>query len=97
MDPSGVRLRAWMGIAEDVFYDASRVAVVPMGFCFPGYNQHGGDLPPRRECAPAWRDRVRQLCGLLYVRIHIDIATIIKPLLGNQQGGSKSHHTKNPY
>lgn len=58
MDPSGVRLRAWMGIGEDVFYDASRVAVVPMGFCFPGYNERGGDLPPRRECAPVWRDRV---------------------------------------
>lgn len=57
-DPSGVRLRAWLGIGEDVFYDAGKVAIVPMGHCFPGYDAHGGDLPPRRECAPLWRARV---------------------------------------
>ena len=55
-DPSGVRLRAWLGLDEAAFYDASRVAIVPMGFCFPGYDRHGGDLPPRRECAPVWRE-----------------------------------------
>ncbi len=49
-DPSGVRLRAWMGVGEDVFYDASRVAIVPMGFCFPGTDPKGGDRPPRAEC-----------------------------------------------
>ena len=57
-DPSGRRLRDWMGIDEAIFYDRSRVAIVPMGFCFPGQDARGGDLPPRRECAPAWRDRV---------------------------------------
>jgi uracil-DNA glycosylase len=57
-DPSGVRLRDWMGVSEEEFYDASRIAVVPMGFCFPGLDAHGGDLPPRRECAPLWRARV---------------------------------------
>jgi uracil-DNA glycosylase len=57
-DPSGVRLRAWMGIDEAVFYDAERIAVVPMGFCFPGQDAKGGDLPPRRECAPTWHDRL---------------------------------------
>ena len=57
-DPSGVRLRAWMGVSEDEFYDVRRVAVVPMGFCFPGLDAAGGDLPPRRECAPLWRARV---------------------------------------
>ncbi|MFN3688075.1 uracil-DNA glycosylase family protein [Salinarimonas sp.] len=57
-DPSGVRLRAWLGIGEDVFYDAGRVAIVPMGHCFPGWDAQGGDLPPRRECAPIWRKRV---------------------------------------
>lgn len=57
-DPSGVRLRDWMGVTEEEFYDVSRVAVVPMGFCFPGLDTNGGDLPPRRECAPLWRDRV---------------------------------------
>lgn len=57
-DPSGVRLRAWMGVSEDEFYDVRRVAVVPMGFCFPGQDAAGGDLPPRKECAPLWRSRV---------------------------------------
>lgn len=57
-DPSGVRLRQWMGIGEDVFYDAAAVAVVPMGFCFPGLDAKGSDLPPRRECAAAWHDRL---------------------------------------
>ncbi len=56
-DPSGDRLRDWMGIDRTVFYDADRIAVLPMGFCFPGHDAKGGDLPPRRECAPAWRDR----------------------------------------
>lgn len=56
-DPSGVRLRSWLGMSEDVFYDASKVAIVPMGFCFPGLDGHGGDLPPRRECAEIWRAR----------------------------------------
>lgn len=54
-DPSGVRLRQWMGVSEDEFYDPAQVAIVPMGFCFPGYDKSGGDLPPRRECAPTWR------------------------------------------
>ncbi|MEQ8698733.1 MAG: uracil-DNA glycosylase family protein, partial [Bauldia litoralis] len=54
-DPSGDRLRDWMGIDSDTFYDESRVAIVPMGFCFPGLDAKGGDLPPRRECPPAWR------------------------------------------
>ncbi|TCT13480.1 uracil-DNA glycosylase [Tepidamorphus gemmatus] len=57
-DPSGERLRDWMGIGRDVFYDISRVAVVPMGFCFPGQDSRGADLPPRAECRAAWHDRV---------------------------------------
>jgi uracil-DNA glycosylase len=55
-DPSGVRLRAWMGVTDEEFYDVTRVAIIPMGFCFPGLDAKGGDLPPRRECAPQWRD-----------------------------------------
>ncbi|MEL6753705.1 MAG: uracil-DNA glycosylase family protein, partial [Pseudomonadota bacterium] len=54
-DPSGRRLRDWMGVTEEEFYDASRVAIAPMGFCFPGYDKHGGDLPPMKRCAPEWR------------------------------------------
>ena len=57
-DPSGDRLRDWMGIGEDVFYDSGLVSVVPMGFCFPGHDRHGGDLPPRRECRATWHDRL---------------------------------------
>ena len=57
-DPSGVRLRAWMGISEDEFYDATQVAIVPMGFCFPGYHKNGGDLPPMKRCAEEWRDEL---------------------------------------
>jgi uracil-DNA glycosylase len=57
-DPSGDRLRAWMGVDSDTFYDRRRIAIVPMGFCFPGHDAKGGDLPPRRECAPAWREKV---------------------------------------
>ena len=53
-DPSGVRLRQWMGVTEAEFYDVARIAIVPMGFCFPGLDAKGGDRPPRAECAPAW-------------------------------------------
>ena len=59
-DPSGVRLRAWMGVTDDEFYDQNRIAILPMGFCFPGLDAYGGDLPPRRECAPAWRIELLQ-------------------------------------
>ncbi len=57
-DASGQRLRDWMGVTADEFYDTAKFAVVPMGFCFPGNDAKGGDLPPRRECAPAWRASV---------------------------------------
>ncbi|GLQ06922.1 uracil-DNA glycosylase family protein [Sneathiella chinensis] len=53
-DPSGDRLRDWMGVDRETFYDVSRVNVVPMGFCYPGTGA-SGDLPPRPECAKAWR------------------------------------------
>lgn len=52
-DPSGERLREWMGVSADEFYDASRIAIIPMGYCYPGRGK-GGDLPPRPECAPLW-------------------------------------------
>ena len=62
-DPSGDRLRDWMGVDRDTFYDASRIAIAPMGFCFPGLDAKGGDLPPRKECAPAWRAGLMALMG----------------------------------
>lgn len=56
-DPSGNRLRDWLGISRTVFYDASVIAILPMGFCYPGSGT-SGDLPPRPECATRWRESV---------------------------------------
>ncbi|WP_267137227.1 uracil-DNA glycosylase family protein [Anianabacter salinae] len=58
LDASGKRLRGWLGIDEATFYDRSRVAIVPMAFCFPGYDAKGADLPPPRICAQTWRARI---------------------------------------
>jgi uracil-DNA glycosylase len=55
-DASGDRLRRWMGVSREVFYDDSKVAIVPMGFCFPGQTPAKADLPPRRECRETWHD-----------------------------------------
>ena len=57
-DRSGDRLRDWMGVDKDTFYDRDRVAIVPMAFCFPGYDAKGSDLPPPRICARTWRRRI---------------------------------------
>jgi uracil-DNA glycosylase len=57
-DASGDRLREWMGVTDETFYDARNVAIVPMGLCYPGRLASGGDAPPRPECAPLWRDRL---------------------------------------
>ena len=54
-DTSGDRLRDWLGVTKDEFYDTGLFAITPMGFCFPGQDAKGADLPPRRECAPTWR------------------------------------------
>ena len=59
-DPSGVRLRDWLGLSSSEFYDKSRVAIVPMAFCFPGYDAKGSDLPPPRICGQTWHDKVMQ-------------------------------------
>ncbi len=58
-DPSGKRLRSWMGIEPEVFYDPARIAILPMGFCYPGTGK-SGDLPPRSECAATWRKSLLQ-------------------------------------
>lgn len=55
-DASGDRLRDWLQIDRDVFYDENRIAIMPMGFCYPGRLERGGDAPPRPECAPAWHE-----------------------------------------
>ncbi|MEO0320058.1 MAG: uracil-DNA glycosylase family protein [Pseudomonadota bacterium] len=82
-DPSGDRLRLWMGVDEAFFYDPACVAIVPMGFCFPGQNAKGADLPPRRECADTWRAHLMDhlphldlilLVGLYAQRWHLGAA-----------------------
>ncbi|RME13979.1 MAG: uracil-DNA glycosylase family protein [Alphaproteobacteria bacterium] len=62
-DASGERLRDWMGIGRDVFYDRTRIAITPMAFCFPGYDRRGSDLPPPRRCAALWADAVDAALG----------------------------------
>ncbi|WP_293865152.1 uracil-DNA glycosylase family protein [uncultured Alsobacter sp.] len=62
-DPSGQRLRAWLGVSEAEFYDAGRIAIVPMGFCFPGTDPRGGDRPPRPECARTWHGALLDAIG----------------------------------
>ncbi|WP_282181246.1 uracil-DNA glycosylase family protein [Aliiroseovarius marinus] len=62
-DPSGDRLRQWMGVDRDVFYDRARIAITPMAFCFPGYDAKGSDLPPPPPCAKTWADHVDQALG----------------------------------
>jgi uracil-DNA glycosylase len=60
-DASGDRLRSWLGVTSEEFYDIEKFAIVPIGFCFPGQDAKGADLPPRRECAPAWRAELMAL------------------------------------
>jgi uracil-DNA glycosylase len=69
-DASGNRLREWMGVIHEVFYDPRQIAILPMGFCFPGTGK-SGDLPPRPECAPAWRE---QLLGQLR---HLELTLVL--------------------
>jgi uracil-DNA glycosylase len=57
-DPSGERLRGWLMMGREQFYDTSRIAIVPMGFCYPGRLPNGGDAPPRPECAPLWQTKL---------------------------------------
>jgi uracil-DNA glycosylase len=60
-DRSGDRLRDWLRLDREAFYDERRVAIMPMGFCYPGTDPRGGDYPPRPECAPLWHDRLLAL------------------------------------
>jgi uracil-DNA glycosylase len=85
-DVSGNRLRDWLGVDRTTFYDARRIAIVPMGFCFPGSGR-GGDLPPRPECAPIWHPRL--LPQLRKVQLTLAIGQYAQAgLLGAQRGSS---------
>lgn len=68
-DASGARLRGWMGVTAEQFYDLDRVAVVPMAFCFPGYDAKGADLPPPAVCAATWREQVMAVLPRLRLRL----------------------------
>lgn len=70
-DRSGDRLRDWLHLPREIFYDERRIAIVPMGFCYPGRDAAGGDRPPRPECAPLWRARV--LAALPHVELTLAI------------------------
>ncbi len=68
-DPSGDRLREWMGIGKELFYNPEKIAIMPMGFCYPGRLEKGGDAPPRPECAPLWHDRLLGVLSNLKVTL----------------------------
>ena len=81
-DSSGKRLRNWLQLSEQVFYDDSKVAIMPMGFCYPGINLNGGDNPPRPECAKEWHSQI--LSTLLNVKFTLLIGQYAnKFYLGN--------------
>ncbi|GMV11587.1 MAG: hypothetical protein AMXMBFR55_33210 [Gemmatimonadota bacterium] len=85
-DASGVRLRDWMGVTPATFYDASKVAIIPMGYCYPGRGA-SGDLPPRRECAELWLDKL--LARLPRVEVTLLVGQYAqRHFLGNRRKGS---------
>jgi uracil-DNA glycosylase len=90
-DASGDRLRAWLGIDKSLFYDASRIAILPMGLCYPGRLPKGGDAPPRPECAPKWRRRI--LATLPAVRLTLLVGTYAQVEAARQEGWPKASMT----
>ena len=86
-DRSGDRLRGWLELDRETFYDESRIAIVPAGLCYPGRDSRGGDLPPRPECAPAWHGRL--LAPLRAVRLTLLIGQYAQAIhLGNRRKAS---------
>lgn len=86
-DRSGDRLRDWMGVTPEEFYDEARVAIVPMGFCFPGQDEKGADLPPRRECASLWHRRL--FAALPQIELALVVGSYAQAFhLGEEVGGS---------
>ena len=84
-DASGDRLRAWMGVDRDTFYDPARIAILPMGFCYPGTGR-SGDLPPRPECAPAWRAAL--LAQLPHIKLTLVLGQYAQAYHLGDEGGS---------
>jgi uracil-DNA glycosylase len=90
-DPSGVRLRGWMGILPADFYDETRVAIMPVGMCYPGRLPNGGDAPPRAICAPTWHPRLLPL--LTGVELTLVVGTYAQALLLGR--GAMTEHVRN--
>lgn len=82
-DPSGDRLREWLNVTHTTFYDSHQIAILPMGLCFPG-TRKSGDLPPRPECAPAWRSAL--LSHLKNIRLTLLVGRYAQAYCFNQQG-----------
>ena len=82
-DPSGARLRDWLGVSEAEFYNYDNFAFTPMGFCFPGQNVKGADLPPRKECAPLWQQRLTDTLPNIELTLLIGMYAV-KAYLGDQ-------------
>jgi len=92
-DKSGERLREWLGVTEEQFYDANIFALMPMGFCFPGKGKTG-DLPPRKECAPKWHDAILEEMTDYKLKILIG-QYAQKYYLGNKYSGTLTETVKN--
>ncbi len=93
-DPSGDRLREWLGIGRDLFYDRKRIAIVPMAFCFPGYDDRGSDLPPPVQCSETWHARVMAALGRIPLRVLVG-GYAHRWHLGRQAGGRVSETVRN--
>jgi uracil-DNA glycosylase len=92
-DPSGNRLRQWLGVTREEFYDPAKFAILPMGMCFPG-TAKGGDLPPRPECAPLWRARVLE--QLPNIQLTITLGKYAQDWhLGKSRGASLTETVQN--
>jgi uracil-DNA glycosylase len=93
-DASGNRLRDWMAVTREEFYDPKKFAIVPMGFCFPGYDAKGSDLPPRLECAPFWRARV--IAAMPQIELVLAVGGYAQAWhLGSRQGKSMTETVAN--
>ena len=90
-DASGERLRDWMGVSPEDFYDEGRVAIVPMGFCFPGQDAKGGDLPPRRECAILWHGKL--FAALPQVELILAVGSYAQRFHLGREGGASLQET----
>jgi uracil-DNA glycosylase len=91
-DASGERLRAWMGVTSEEFYNPELVAILPMGFCYPGTGK-SGDLAPRKECAPAWRERL--LAQLPDIKLTLVIGQYAQAYHFDQKNMSLTERVKN--